>query len=48
MVSTAVVSAEKWFKGLQKLCHFLLQPICALDTRAQFKEISSAFSISIL
>lgn len=48
MVSTAVVSVEKHFKGLQKLCHFLLQPICALDTRVQFKEVSSQFSISVL
>lgn len=48
MVSTADVLAEKSFKGLQKLCHFLLQPICALDTRAQLKNILSLFSISFL
>lgn len=48
MVSTAVVLAEKCSKGLQKLCHFLLQPICALNTGAQFKDTSSLFIISFL
>lgn len=48
MASSAVVLVEKCSKGLQKLCHFLLQPICALDTRAQFKDTSSPFSVSFL
>lgn len=47
-VVSTVVSVEKCFKGLQEFCHFLLQPICTLDNRAQFKETSSPFSVSIL
>lgn len=47
-VVSTVVSIEKCFKGLQEFCHLLLQTICTLDNRAQFKEISSAFSVSIL
>lgn len=44
-VVSTVISVEKCFKGLQEFCHFLLQPICTLDNRAGFKEISSPFSV---